>query len=135
MNVLFDNCTSPVMAATLHGFIRGDGHEAVHVRNLPLKDPTDIAWMEYLAQSGRQWLVVTGDQRIRKNKAEAEAFRRANLRGVVLAAAYQKTPMHRCCAVIVHQWPNLYDTVRRFDPPFMLEMSINFSGRFRQLPV
>ena len=55
------------------------------------------------------------------------------LKGVVLASAYQKTPMNRCCAVVVDQWPTLIETMRRFDPPVMLEMKINFGGRFKQL--
>ncbi|WP_157384401.1 hypothetical protein [Nitratireductor soli] len=133
MKVLFDNCTSPIMATTLNGFIANEGHNAIHMRDLPLKNPNDVQWMSHLARSEEEWLIITGDQRIRKNKAEAQAFRRANLRGVVLAAAYQRTPMHRCCAVIIHQWPSLFDTVRRFDPPFLLEMSINFNGKFKQL--
>ncbi|MDP3896606.1 MAG: hypothetical protein Q8Q62_08015 [Mesorhizobium sp.] len=135
MNVLFDNCTSPVMASTLDGFIRHAGHRAFHLRDLPLSDPQDIEWIGYLAATRDVWLVITGDQNIRKNKAEAQAFRRANLRGVVLAPAYQKTPLNRCCAVVVDQWPTLYDTVSRFDPPFMLEMGINFRGNFRQVSV
>lgn len=135
MKVLFDNCTSPVMASTLDGFIRWEGHSAVHIRDLPLTNPKDVEWMNYLAASRDEWLIVTGDQRIRKNKAEAQAFRRANLKAVVLASAYQKTGMQRCCAVLIDQWPSLYDTVQRFDPPFMLEMSINFRGNFKQLPV
>jgi hypothetical protein len=135
MNVLFDNCTSPVMASTLDGFIRMDGHQAVHLRQLPLEHPKDIEWIEFLARSGKEWLVITGDQRIRRNKAEAQAFRQARLRGVVLAAAYQNTPMNRSCAVLVHQWPKLLETASRFDPPFMVELSINFSGKFKQLSV
>ena len=135
MKVLFDNCTSPVMASTLDGFIRNQDHQALHLRELPLQHPKDTEWIEFLSDSGGEWLVVTGDQRIRKNRAEAQAFRRARLRGVVLAPGYQKTPMNRCCAVIVYQWPNLFDTIRRFDPPFMLEMSINFRGNFKQLAV
>ncbi|KQT86059.1 hypothetical protein [Aurantimonas sp. Leaf443] len=135
MKVLFDNCTSPLMATTLNGFIEPQGHQAIHLRSLPLSHPTDVEWIEYLAASGDEWLVITGDQRIRRNKAEARAFRLAKLRGVVLDAAYQKTPMNRCCAVLVHQWPNLHETMLRFDPPIMLEMGINFKGRFRQLGV
>jgi len=133
MKVFFDNCTSPVMARTLHGFISGDGHEAVHIRDLPSNIRTDIQWIEYLAPDRHQWIVVTGDDHIRRNKAERAAFSQARLKGIVLAAAYQKTPMHRCCAVIVHQWPSLLDTMSRFDPPVLFEMSINFSGKFKQL--
>lgn len=135
MNILFDNCTSPVMASTLHGFIRSDGHHALHIRDLPLSHPTDIEWINYLAGTKQEWLVITGDQRIRKNRAEAQAFRNASLRGVILASSYQRTPMHRCCSVIVYQWPNLFDTVKKFEPPFMIEMSINYNGRFKQLSV
>ncbi|MFI0842609.1 hypothetical protein [Mesorhizobium sp. IMUNJ 23232] len=135
MNVLFDNCTSPVMASTLNGFIGNDGHRAVHLRQLSMQNAKDIEWMNYISASGGEWLVVTGDQRIRKNRAEAQAFRRARLRGVVLAPAYQKSPMHRCCAVLIDQWPRLYETIQRFDPPFMLELSINFRGNFKQLPI
>ena len=135
MNVLFDNCTSPVMAATLNGFIQSDGHQALHVRDLPLCHPTDIEWINYLAETRQEWLLITGDQRIRKNRAEAQAFRSAMLRGVILAASYQRTPMHRCCAVIIYQWPVLLETAKKFEAPFMIEMSINFSGRFKQLGV
>ena len=123
------------MADTLNGFIKSNHHSAIHLRELPIENPTDLEWISYLQHSGDNWLVITGDQRIRRNKAEAYAFRRAQLKGVVLASAYQKTPMNRCCAAIVYQWPNLLDTIERFDPPFMFEMSINFTGKFRQLTI
>ena len=131
MKVLFDNCTSPVMARTLHGFISNFGHSAVHLRDLPFHHPSDVEWIGHLGDEPGEWIVVTGDDRIRRNRAERAAFRNADLKGVVLAAAYQKTPLHRCCAVLVHQWPNLLDTMARFEPPVLFEMSINFSGRFK----
>jgi predicted nuclease of predicted toxin-antitoxin system len=133
MRVLFDNCTSPVMARTLDGFIRSDGHSAVHIRDLPLSHPTDLEWIGYLRNSNEEWIVVTGDMRLHRNAAERAAFRQARLKGVVLAAAYQKSPSHKVCAVMIHQWPALIETLSRFDPPFLVEMSINFSGRFKQL--
>lgn len=135
MNVLFDNCTSPVMARTLNGFVSCFGHAAVHIRDLPLTHPSDVQRIDFLRADGRDWLLITGDDRIRRNRAERLAFRQAQLRGVVLASAYQKTPMHRCCAVIVHQWPTLLETVKRFEPPILFEMSINFSGKLKQLSV
>jgi hypothetical protein len=133
MKVFFDNCTAPVMAHTLHGFISNDGHEAVHLRDLPLAHPNDVEWIRYLAQDGVDWIVITGDGRIRKNKPEREAFRQARLKGIVLAPAFQKTPMSRCCAVLVDRWPYLLDTMGRFNPPVLFEMGIKFSGKFTQL--
>ncbi|MGK9233024.1 hypothetical protein KXS07_15335 [Inquilinus limosus] len=133
MKVFFDNCLSPVMASTLHGYIANYGHSAIHVRNLPLTHPTDVQWIEYLAADRDDWIVFTGDGRIRRNRAEWAAFRQAGLKGVVLAPAYQKTPLHKQCAVILYQWPDLVETMARFDPPVLLEMSIKFRGRFKVL--
>jgi hypothetical protein len=133
MKVLFDNCTSPVMARTLNGFISHQGHSAIHLRDLPLDHPADVDWIRYLRDDGGDWIVITGDARIQRNKPERAAFRQASLKGVVLASAYQKMPMHRCCAVIIYQWPALLDTMARFDPPVLMEMSVKFSGRFKQL--
>ena len=133
MKVFFDNCTSPVMARTLHGFISGENNSAVHLRDLPLHHPKDVEWIKFLSEEGSEWIVVTGDDRIRRNKAERTAFRQANLKGVVLSSAYEKSPMSRRCAALICQWPKLIDTMARFDPPILFEISINFSGRFKQL--
>jgi hypothetical protein len=44
------------------------------------------------------WIVITGDQRIRKNEAELRAWIRAGLKAFVLAPAYQKTPINQGAA-------------------------------------
>jgi len=133
MKVFFDNCTSPRMARTLHAFIEADGHQAVHISDVLGRDVTDIEWMQYLGRDPADWIVFTGDERIRKNKAEARAFAQARLKGIVLAPAYQRTPMSRNCAVLIDRWPKLLETLENFEPPVLFELSINFSGRFRQL--
>jgi len=133
MNVFFDNCTSPVMARTLHGFIPSDGHRAVHIGDVMDRNATDLAWIDYLGRHPEKWIVFTGDERIRRNKAEARAFAQARLKGIVLAPADQRTPMNRNCAVLVDRWPKLLETLESFEPPVLFELSINFFGRLRQL--
>lgn len=110
-----------------------NGHQAIHLRDLPLTHPTDVQWIEFLAREGGDWLVITGDGRIRKNRAEREAFRQARLKGIVLAPAFQKTPMNQCRAVLVYRWPALLRTMEDFDPPVLVEMGIKFSGKLIQL--
>jgi PIN domain-containing protein len=96
VKVFFDNCTSPVLAATLDGFISSAGHSARHIKDLPCgRNATDLEWIKMLESQRRVWMVVTGDDSIRKNKATRAAYRAADLSGFVLARAYQKTPMHR----------------------------------------
>lgn len=133
MNVFFDNCTSPRMARTLHAFIEPDGHKAVHISDVMDRDARDVDWIDFLGKDRAEWIVFTGDERIRKNKAEARAFAQARLKGIVLAPAYQRTPMNRNCAVLIDRRPKLLETLEVFEPPVLFELSINFSGRLRQL--
>jgi len=78
---------------------------------------------------------VTGDGRIRKNRAKREAYRRANLKGVVLAPAFQKTEMGRCCGIIVAKWDGLIDFTSKITAPYLVEASINLSPKFKILPL
>ena len=110
MRIFCDNCTSPVLAETLNGFVTHRRHDAIHIRDLRCgRHASDIEWIEYLASTGDDWLVVTGDMRIHRNKAERAAFRHHELKGVVLAKAYQKTPLHRLAAFMLWRWPDIED--------------------------
>lgn len=123
------------MANTLRGYLAGTNHSVEHARDLGLHEKPDIEWIEHLSLSGDDWLVFSGDGRIRRNRAEREAFRRAQLKGVVLAPAYQKTPMGRCCGIIVARWDGLIDFTSRIQPPYLVELSINLKPTFSLLPI
>ena len=108
MKVFFDNCTSPVLATTLDGFIQNQGDRAYHIKDLPCgRHADDVDWIEMLAREPNIWMIVTGDDRIRKNKAARSAYRAAGLSGFALARAYQKTPMHKVASFILWRWPEM----------------------------
>lgn len=138
MNVFFDNCTSPVFATTLHGFIKHQGHAAFHIMDVPGlprgRDSSDVEWIELLRQSPREWIFITGDGRVLRNPAERAALRSAKLHGFVLASAYQKTPLHICAATIVQRWPDLLKVIGPVAPPTMHEIPIGKGTKLRQLP-
>ena len=123
------------MANTLRGYLAHTSHEVHHARELSLHAKPDIEWMHHLSSTGDEWLVVSGDGRISRNKAERAAYRRAGLRGVVLAPAYQKTPMGRCCGILVAKWDGLLDFINSIEPPYLVEMSINLTPRYKVLPL
>lgn len=134
MRAFFDNCTSPTLAATIDGFVRHRAHGAVHIRDLPCgRHATDIEWIQYLASTGDDWLVITGDGRIQKNRAERLAFRQAGLRGFVLAPAYQKTPLHHQASFLLWRWLDVEDLIRLTAAPFLFELPMSRTSQIRAL--
>lgn len=139
MNVFFDNCTSPVLASTLHGLIEHQSHSAIHIRDvhgLPSgRNSTDLEWIDFLRKSNDLWIFVSGDGRIMKNPAERAALRSAGLHGFILAPAYQRTPLHQVASILVWRWPEILQIANLLQPPSMHEVPINKSAKLRSLPV
>ena len=136
MNLFFDNCTSPVLASTLDGYVAHLGHSASHIRNLPCGPAADdLTWIDMLGTSKEDWIVITGDGRIERNKAERAAFRQAMLKGIVLAPAYQKTPLHQTASILVWRWPDIEKLLLSVAAPALFELPINRTARFKQLPL
>jgi hypothetical protein len=139
VNVLFDNCTSPVLATTLDGFIDHLGHRAYHLKDVPgLKDgrhSADLNWINHLRNDNKVWIFVSGDGRLLKNPPERAALRSAGLHGFVLAPAYQKTPLHQVAATLVLKWPEIFAVCSLVQAPSMHEIPIRKSGKLRPLPL
>jgi hypothetical protein len=139
VKVLFDNCTAPLFASTLHGFISHYGHEAVHIRDvvdLPNgRHSTDVEWIEYLRASPEVWTFVSGDGRILKNPAERAALRSAGLHGFVLAPGYQKTPLNQVAAVLLWHWPEMIRLTEILAAPSMHEVPMKRITKLRSLPL
>lgn len=91
--MFFDNCTTPVLAETLNSYLHHRDDSACHIRDLPCgRHAADLQWMAYFAGTGDDWLVVTGDKRIHKNKAERAVFRQAGLKGLSSPTATRRLP-------------------------------------------
>jgi hypothetical protein len=136
VKVFFDNCTSPVLASTLDGFIRHLSHSAHHIKDLPCgRNATDLEWIKILGADRGLWMVVTGDDRIRKNKAERAAFRSAELSGFVLTPAHQKTPMHQVASFLLWRWREMEQLFGLVGGPAVYELPLSRTSKIRQLPL
>ena len=98
-------------------------------------DTADVDWITRLASDPAVWIVIKGDQRIRKNMAERAAWVRAGLRGFVLAPAYQKTPVNECASTLLWRWPGMHKFISAAAPGSMFEMAINRRTGFKPLAV
>jgi len=139
VNVFFDNCTSPILASTLHGFIHHDGHNAAHIRDLSGlpngRHSKDVEWIDFLRRSNDEWIFISGDGRVLKNPAERAALRSAGLHGFILAPAYQKTPMNHVASTLIWRWPEMLQITRLLAAPSMHEVPINRGTKMRALPM
>jgi len=136
---MFDNCTSPVLASTVDGFISYFGHHAYHIKDVPGlaggRHSTDLEWIRHLEKHEQVWIFVSGDGRIVRNSAERAALRSARLHGFILAAAYQKTPLNQVAAMLVWKWPEVEAVTRLVAAPSMHEIPIGRNRKLRALPL
>jgi hypothetical protein len=136
VKLFFDNCTSPVLADTIHGFVRHLGHSAHHVKDLPCgRHAPDDAWIKFLDEDEAVWIVVTGDDRIRRNRAERTAFRAAGLRGFVLAPAYQRTPINQQASFLLWRWPEMEQILSLLGGAALYELPMTRKSKIKPLPL
>jgi hypothetical protein len=139
VKVLFDNCTAPVLASTLDGYIQHETHRAFHIKDVPGlpngRHSTDLEWINLLKISNDRWIFISGDGRVLKNPAERAALRSAGLHGFVLAPAYQKTPLHQVASTLIWKWPEIQQVTDLVGAPAMHEISMTRSTKLRPLPL
>jgi len=139
LKFFFDSCTPPVFAETLNAIIEPLGHQARHVRDMKdygfIERTDDIDWIGRLGAEAADWIVITGDERIRRNLAERTAWKRAGLKAFVLAPAYQKSPINQGAWVLRWRWPVMEQFISAASPGSMFELSINRSTGFTPLAV
>jgi hypothetical protein len=99
------------------------------------RDAADIEWIRFLSSGHDRWIVITGDGRILRNKAERAAFRSAQLRGFVLARGYQKTPLHQTASNLLWHWPDMEKLMTIVGGAAMYELPATRRGRISALPL
>lgn len=136
---MFDNCTAPVFATTLDGFVSHFGHRSFHIKDVPGlpggRHASDLDWIAHLRKAPEIWAFVTGDARVLRNPATRAALRSAGLHGFVLASAYQKTLLHQTAATIVWKWPEIEAITKLVASPSMHEIPIGKVSKLRSLPL
>ncbi len=93
---------------------------------------TDQEWIEKLGQDGT-WVVLSGDRRITRNRAEANAFRQSKLVGFFLAAGLCKSPLHRQASRITFLWEDIITLAGHVGGGSMFE--IPMKSKIRSLKV
>ena len=102
MKVILDNNLSPGMAKALSELFYQE-HEVAALREKFDATTTDKEWIERLSREGN-WVVLSGDRRITRNRAEYEAFRNSRLTGFFLSKGLYKAKVAKQMERILALW-------------------------------
>ena len=121
---------SPFIARALHVLFHGE-HEVKPLKDVFPQAITDVEWIARLSRDGH-WVVISGDRRITRNKAEQAAFRSSRLTGFFLTPGLQKAPVIKQTERILALWPSILATSEAVAPGAMYELPMK-SSKLRQL--
>jgi hypothetical protein len=130
VNVAIDNCLSPKLARALAALFEGQ-HKVEHLRLKFGDGVSDLAWIEALNKDGR-WIVISGDRRITKVRAEYAAFRGSRLIGFFLSRGLNKAATVRQMERILALWEGIETLAETVQGGAMFELP-GTSTRIKQL--
>lgn len=115
MRIFFDR-SAPIRIAMMVRAIDGDNFQIVHHDEDKRfnEKTTDTAWMTALATDGDpKWIVISGDGRILKNKAERAVLDGTALRFVVLDKQWPALGIYEYSWKFMKVWPKIIETLRK----------------------
>jgi len=118
-----------LLARALSALFAGE-HEVDHVRIKFGPGVADAEWIRRLSEEGH-WIVISGDVRIARRKAEQVAFRNSRLIGFFLAPALNSAKVTKQMQRILALWDDIEVIANRVASGSMYELPIR--GKIRQL--
>ena len=111
MRFFFDNNLSYRLADAIHILVQSRGHEVVALRRkFPVNTP-DTIWLERLAKEG-DWVILTGDTNIVRNRHEIEAFSQAGLVAFISAKSWKDQKLWDRFWRFIKLWPLIEEHAR-----------------------
>ncbi len=107
MKFFFDNNMSPFLAQAVTRLEEGsDRHTVTHLREKFAPNTPDAEWIRALGTE-RDWVIVSCDLRITKNRAEREAWRESGLSAFFLRDGWANQPLWVYSSRFLYWWPKI----------------------------
>jgi hypothetical protein len=132
LKVLFDHNLAPRIARAINVLVE-PADMVVPLRDKFAPDVTDFEWITELGREGG-WVVVSGDRRISRNRAEREAWRASRLTGFFLSRGLHKTPVLKQSARLLVLWDTMRTQHSLVEPGAIFELPMR-SNKLRQISI
>jgi hypothetical protein len=110
----FDNCISPNIVEALRR-LEGRPHELVALRERFDADTEDPVWINALGQEG-DWIIISGDPRISRGRAEKAAWLESRLTAFFCGDAWQNRRLMLQASELLGWWDDIVDFSRTATP-------------------
>jgi len=130
LKVLIDENLPPALASALDALFAGK-HEVIHIRARFGPGVRDVDWIKELSSEG-QWIVISGDRRITRNRAEYTAFQNSSMIGFFLSPGLFKAPLLKQMERILVLWSSIEQQAGIVAGGAMFELPMT-STKIRQL--
>lgn len=84
---------------------------------------TDIEWMEALSSDGTDWIVISQDSRILKNKAERAVLQEVGLSFFFLTGAWRNMPFPEKKEKFMRVWPRIVEQSEKLKTPTIFKIA------------
>lgn len=115
MRFFLDNCISPVHAKALRILAEVQEYEILHLSEKFARDTPDHEWIGELGREG-DWVIVSGDPRITRGRAERAAWHESGLTAFFFGKGWASRSYWKLAADLVTWWPTIV-LVARQSPP------------------
>jgi PIN domain-containing protein len=132
VKVFFDHNMSPAMAYAFRELFRGN-HEIVALRDRFKPDVADVEWITALSREAN-WVVISADRRITRNRSEYNAFRSSRLIGFFLSRGLQKAKISKQMERILALWDNIETVSKSVEGGAMFELPMK-TNRVKQIKI
>ena len=105
MKVAIDENLPPALARALNEVFARE-HEVIHLRERFGQGLKDVEWITQLSAEGR-WVVISGDRRITRNRAEYYAFRGSQLVSFFLSKGLNKARLTKQMERLMALWETI----------------------------
>lgn len=122
MKVIVDENLPPAMAKFLAALFVAE-HQIIHLRERFGAGVKDVEWMTALNHEGG-WVVISGDKRISRNKAEQAVIRASRLIAFIFAPGLQKAPLLKKMERLMVMWPKMEQQVGLVTGGAMFEIQV-----------
>jgi hypothetical protein len=123
MNFFFDRCMSCRLARAIQALEEHHTSRA-HDDDERFNEHTpDTEWLESLGRDGLDWIVLSADARILRNKVERQALREANLTFFCMGHSWSGMNLDDYAWKFMKVWPKIKECASGCRAPTIFEVS------------